>query len=343
MNYDAVNTKISALYGKLLQDDDYKKMISLKTPTDIAVYLKDNTHYREFFRDKDVSKMHRDEIERLLKEGLITYMDKLIHYFYGAYRDFFKCFYLKYEIIDLKTIARQIHIEKDFANLSENLVFAGKYRYIDINKVLKAHTIPELINSLEGTVYYPYIKNIMSLSSNLLYNFEMSIDKAYFSILEEKVGKLAANDKKAFYDLYGSYIDMLNLQWIYRGKKFYKLSPEEIFNYTLNKGYKFNYQRIKIFCYSNDIEDFIKKATQTPYAFLFKNDETQDIFMERRMHRYLYNKVKNAKRRAAQDISPVISYMELIEFQLNDIVSIIENVRYGMNLEETKKYLIKAI
>ena len=79
VKYAAVNTKIAAMCGKLLDEEDYKRMIALSSPSEIAVYLKNNTHYGEFFRDRDASTMHRNEIERILKEGLITYVDKLIN------------------------------------------------------------------------------------------------------------------------------------------------------------------------------------------------------------------------------------------------------------------------
>jgi V/A-type H+-transporting ATPase subunit C len=270
--YAAVNTKIAAQWGKLLKDEDYKKMILLKSPSEIAVYLKEKTAYREFFIDYDPAELHRDVIERLLKKGMINYMDKLIHYFNGEYRSFIKFFYLRYEIYDLKRTARIVHIEKDHENLKDNLVFAGKYRYIDMDKIVKAKSIPEIIDALKGTVYEPFLKNLVDGNRDEnLYRFEMSLDRAYFVILEESVKKLLKPDQRAFYEITGSYIDMLNLQWIYRGKKYYSLSPEELFNYTINKGCKFDYRKIKEFCYCKNIEDFIAAAESTVYGFMFKS------------------------------------------------------------------------
>ncbi|TDT51867.1 V/A-type H+-transporting ATPase subunit C [Fonticella tunisiensis] len=342
--YRVVNTKIASMSSRLLRDEDYKKMIALKSPSVIALYLKENTAYGDFFKDQDPNLMHRNEIERLLKEGLINLMDKLIHYFNGDYRNFFKCFYLKYEIYDLKRIARLVHIDKNFEHLRENLVFAGKYRYIDMDMLLKAQSIEEIIESLEGTVYHPFLKNLVNGSTTeTLYRFEMALDKAYFSILEENVKKISEEDQRAFYDLYGSYIDMLNIQWIYRGKKYYKLTPEEIFNYSINRGNRFNYKKIKTFCYAKDTNELSKMIENTPYGFMLKGDSLQDIFMERRMNRFMYFRLKSAKKRFKMDISILLSFMELIEFEIRDIISIVENVRYGMEYEEAKKYLIKAI
>lgn len=344
VRFSAVNAKIKSMSGKFLKDEEYKKIIALKSTREIAAFLKDNTFYGEFIKNADLANIHRDELERYLKQGLIYHMDKLIHYFNGDYRSFFKCFYMRYEIYDLKKAARLIHIDKSFGSLKENLVFAGKYRYIDVEAVIKARSVAEIILALKGTVYEPFLMNLIDGNvKESLFRFEMALDKAYFSVIEENVKKLEKADQTAFFELYGSYIDMLNLQWIYRGKKYYNLSSEELFNYTINRGLKFNYVKIKEFCYSKDINDFIVMARKTPYAFMFKDENTSEIFMERRMNRYMYFKIKHAKQRFKLDLSVVLAYMELIEFEIRDIISMIENVRYGMNYEETKKYLIKAI
>lgn len=342
--YAAINTKVLSLMGGLLKEEDYKKMISLQSPWEIAKYLKENTVYSKYFEDKDVENMHRDEMERCLKEGLIDYVEKLLYYFNGSYRNFFKYFYMRYEINDIKRLARIIHIEKDYENLKSNLVFAGRYKYIDVDRMVKAKSIVELINALDGTIYYPYLKNLLDGDQyENLFRFEMSLDRAYFEIIESNIGKLDKSDIEAYYNLYGSLTDMSNLQWIYRGKRYYNLSSEEIFNYTVNRGYKFNYNKIKKLCYTNSIDDFVNLVQGTPYGFMFKGDSKQDIYMERRMNRYMYYRIKSIKARAKMDISLVLAYLELIEFEIRDIISIIENVRYHMEYEEAVKYLIKAL
>lgn len=342
--YAAVNTKVHSLYGKLLNNEDYKKIISLKTPSEIAVYLKNNTSYKEILKGRDPSIMRRASIERALRERLVYELNKLMHYLNDETTELVKCFFIRHEIEELKRVARLIHIDKDYNNLSDGFVFLGRYSSISQDKMKRSTNISELIQSLEDTVYYPFLKNLIGRDEKEnLYRFEMSLDKAFFSTLDEKVNKLSKADKEAFYELYGYYVDMLNLQWIYRAKKFYSLSPEEIFNYAANKGLKFDYKKIKDFCYSNRVDEFVEKIKSTPYTFMFKGDNMQDVFMERRLNRFMYYKIRTVKKKFKFDISSLLCYLQLIEFETKDIISMIENVRYGMDYEETKKYLIKAI
>lgn len=342
--YAAINAKASAMLGKLLTTEDYKKILSLKNPSEIAGYLKNNTAYKELFNGMDTSKMHRDEIEVVLKEGLVKCTDRIMHYFNGQHKEFFKCFYIKHEIVDLKTAARLIYIDKDFKDLRSNLVFAGKYKYIDMDKVVQASNINQLVEALKGTIYYPFLKNTTDENANSsLYRIEMSLDRAFFTILEQAAAKLPKEDKMIIEELIGSYVDMLNLRWIYRGKKYYNLSNEEVFNYSIINGYVFNYKKLKDFCYAGSEDDFIKMALETPYGFMFKADSDSDIYMERRMNRFLYFRYKGKMKKYSLSIAAVLAYLELIEFEIRDIISMIETVRYEMNYEEGKKYLIKAI
>ena len=46
--YQVLNAKIAAIYGKTLSKEDYKSLIDVETPADIAGYLKNHTEYKDF-------------------------------------------------------------------------------------------------------------------------------------------------------------------------------------------------------------------------------------------------------------------------------------------------------
>lgn len=177
----------------------------------------------------------------------------------------------------------------------------------------------------------------------MLFYVEMSLDKLYFRLLYEQTGKLDKKDEAAFRELLGKNIDLFNLEWIYRGIKFFKLSPEELINYTLMNGYSLSYKTLKELCYSKNENELISTMIDTRYGFLFDNHDTLDLLMERRIERYLYFQFLDYYRKEKLGIITALAYIHLLEFEIRDIVAITEAIRYGLNKGDINKYLIKRI
>ncbi len=172
---------------------------------------------------------------------------------------------------------------------------------------------------------------------------EMVLDRLYFTSLYNQIGKLDKHDECVQKELLGKNIDLLNLEWIYRGLKFYKLSPEELINYTLIGGYMLKYNDIKNLCYSKDEKELIDRMINSSYGFLFDNKDTLDLFMERRIERYLYFQFLSYYRKGRMDITQSIAYMHILEYEMRDIISIIEAIRYNLDKNQAKRYLVRRI
>jgi len=79
------------------------------------------------------------------------------------------------------------------------------------------------------------------------------------------------------------------------------------------------------------------------YSFLFKKEEiSRDIYMERRINRFMYYKLRALTRKFTMSIIQTIGYVWSLEFEIRDIISIIESIRYDLPPEEARKFLVKA-
>lgn len=50
-------------------------------------------------------------------------------------------------------------------------------------------------------------------------------------------------------ELLGINIDILNVQWIFRGRYYFNITSEELFNYAANGGAKYDFRSLENFCY----------------------------------------------------------------------------------------------
>lgn len=337
----AINTKVRVLKGQMLTQDDFKALLSKKTVSEIATYLKEHTSYKEILNMDDI---HRRDLEQILKKYIANQFKKLTHYFNGEYKKLFRIMSLRYEIEDIKLYLRAIARNEDLAAIKERAVYSGLYSTLDYESLTQAKSVEEYINSLKNTIYYDALESYSNESGGkLLFYAEMSLDKLYFRLLYDQAGKLDKKDETAFKELLGKNIDLFNLEWIYRGTKFFKLSPEELINYTLMNGYYLKYKILKEICYSKSENELINTMLNTRYSFLFDNHDTLDLLMERRIERYLYFQFLDYYHKEKLGIITALAYIHLLEYEIRDIIAITEAIRYGLSKDEINKYLIRRI
>jgi len=341
--YAAVNTKIRALEKDFLEREDYLNMIRKKSVVDVAHYLKENTSYGKLLKEINIDNISRRDLEDILKNNMIKNMDKLIYYFRDDYRELIRSLYMKYEIEDLKILSRSIFNGKKLETIEKSLSFLGKYSRVSPEKLFKSRTIRDLIYSLEGSEFFEFLIPLVDGRRENLFRFEMALDMGYFSIIQRRKLKISPEDRKILKKWEGLLADLYNIQWVYRGKKFYSLSPEELLNYTINFGDKLTFRERKAMCYEKNLEELYKMIADTIYGFLFKKEEMyRDIYMERRINRFMYYKLKALDRQFPLSIIQTIGYVWSFEFEIRDIISIVEGIRYNIPPEEAKKFLVKV-
>jgi V/A-type H+-transporting ATPase subunit C len=341
--YAAVNTKIRALEKDFLEREDYLNMIRKKSVVDVAHYLKENTSYGKLLKEINIDNISRRDLEDILKNNMIKNMDKLIYYFRDDYRELIRSLYMKYEIEDLKILSRSIFNGKKLETIEKSLSFLGKYSRVSPEKLFKSRTIRDLIYSLEGSEFFEFLIPLVDGRRENLFRFEMALDMGYFSIIQRRKLKISPEDRKILKKWEGLLADLYNIQWVYRGKKFYSLSPEELLNYTINFGDKLTFRERKAMCYEKNLEELYKMIADTIYGFLFKKEEMyRDIYMERRINRFMYYKLKALDRQFPLSIIQTIGYVWSFEFEIRDIISIVEGIRYDIPPEEAKKFLVKV-
>ncbi|MTI53335.1 V-type ATPase subunit [Geosporobacter ferrireducens] len=342
--FAAVNTKIKAMERRFLQKDDYLSLLRKKSVREIAVYLKEKTDYAVVLENVQIENIHRDELEQLLKKYILHQYEKLIHFFIDDYRKFSKLTLMRYEIEDLKLYLRAIARGDEPHNLQHLIHYAGRYTNLPHDKLSQSKSMEAFVSHLQGTIYYLSLLPLLQEDEDKrLFHMEMNLDILYFRLLQEQNKKLDKEDRKLQEEILGINVDLLNLQWIYRGIKFYQLLPEELINYMLPKGHTLSFQKIKQLCYAKDEREFLQRLGPTKYGFLFDNQQTQDIHMERRIARFFYFLFQSYRKKEKMNIGTAVIYMHLLEYQTRDIISTIEAIRYGLDEEKARQYLIRKL
>ncbi|HHT50614.1 MAG TPA: V-type ATPase subunit [Eubacteriaceae bacterium] len=342
--FSSVNTKVSAMKSKTLMDKDYINIMQLSSMEDVLDYLIDNTVYQDVLWDLRGKEVNRNIIENRLFRYRETLIEKLMIYVDDKYKDLFKKFLLLYEIEDLKLIFKAIRGRINPQYIDTYLFSNSKYATIDFPRLLEQNTLTGILNSLKDTIYYrliePYYKE---LDDKFNFYLEMALDKFYYHELMESIHKFPYSIINKYEEIFRNKIDLYNLEWIYRATKYFELSKDEILNFALDNGFKYDINRLQKILRTFDPKNPQKSIKGSQYEFLFSPEYNMDLFMERRINRYIYYQTQKLYRSSILSFGKTISFIELIEFEIKDIFTIIESKRYQMPANEVSKYLIRTI
>ncbi|MBN2795152.1 MAG: V-type ATPase subunit [Clostridia bacterium] len=341
--FAALNTKIKGMVGKLLSHEDYMNMLKLEKESEIFEYLMSHTYYGNIFNDMPPTDYTVSNVERQIKGYIVSLYRKILCYISGDYKKLFKLLMKRFEAEDIKSYLRALHLNQNITELYKEHLNYEVYTNLNYKELSLSRSMEEFIEGLKSTMYYKVLKLYLSESKDrMLFYMEMNIDRMYFSKLASEISKFKG-DEKPIFEILRMNIDFLNFQWIYRGKKFYKLSPEEVLNYTLDNGHYLNYETLKALSYASDEASLFEIMEETHYHKLFKHDEKTERYLERDMDRYLYGKFLKSDRESNLNMITVVAFTHRLEFEMRDLFTIMEAKHYGIPADELKDYLIRIL
>lgn len=325
--------------GKLLGDNEYKELMKTKSFEEFVEYLYENTEYKNVFEKDSNKTLHRNIIEIEMKKNLFRNFEKFYHFYYDNYRTFFKILFMRYEVENLKIFMRALNRNEDISVFEEHVITSEVFSNVDYTEVLKSKNIDEFVENLKGTIYYKLLNVYLNEKPlKMQFYMEMNLDRIYFKKIKEINETFKGKDRELLYELLGRNSDLLNIQWIYRAKKYYNMSAEEILNYTLESGMKFDYKKLKMICYIENVEEIKEIIMKTEYKILFEDEE---IMMERNMERYLYNLLEDLFKRGNNTIIVPLTFLHKLEYEMRDIFTILECINYKK--DNINNYMIREI
>ena len=340
LSYSGIVTKVRAMEARLLKQENFEEIANLHSVPEVVSYLKDNSSYDYVLNLLDDAQLHRGDIEKILIRQLYYEISKIYKFCNLSQRKFLKLYIRRYEI-DLINYCFRIVINhyKEPFDLNYKKHFFDKYSQISIDKLITSRTTDELVENLKGTEYYEPLNRLRDKPSITLFDYDLTLDQYYFSTIWKESKKVLKNKKEL--ELYlrdcGTKIDLLNLQWIYRAKKHYNMTPADIYSLLVPIHYKISTELIKEIVETATVEDMIAAFQKTTYAqhYDFSGGNTiEQMYSECLNHLY-----KMDRRQNPYSIATINTYLFLKEDELRRLTTAIECIRYGLSPSETLAYV----
>ncbi|HIW59055.1 MAG TPA: V-type ATPase subunit [Candidatus Anaerobutyricum avicola] len=337
--YSGIVTKVRAMEGKLLTPGQFEKIAGLGSVPEIVEYLKKNTAYVDVLETLSEEQIHRGNIEKVLVQSLYHDYTKLYRFCGQKQRRFMKLVMKSYEIDLINYCFRIVinHYKQPF-DLGYKQPFFDRYSQVSIEKLITSRTTDELVENLKGTEYYEPLRKLRDSQNVTLYDYDLTLNLYYFtSIWKEQKKVLKKDELELFMRDCGSKIDMLNMQWIYRAKKYYNMKPADIYLLLIPIHYKLSTEMVKEMVEAPGLTEFQAVVDRTTYArhYNFHQNLTIEQMYADCLH-YLYTV---DRRRNPYSIAVVNTYLFLKEEEIKKLTTAMECVRYSLTPGETLAYV----
>lgn len=338
--YSGTTTKIRAIRNRLFTENDYRELASMPTVTDALSFIKKHPGYNDLFAHADEAALHRNDIEKELHNAVYMDFEKIYRFATVYQRKFLDMYFKRYEVSILKRCLRMVFDKRALGvDLSIFEGFFDKHSDFDITKLANCTTTEELLANLKDSMFYDCLYRLSNIPSPTLWDYGMALDLFYFKKFWQEKDKLLSKDAlKSVTDAYGTKMDLLNMEWIYRSKKFYHMSGAQIYAILIPIQYKLKKSEIQDLVEAPNFDDFNSILKKTYYGKHFEGYSVETI-------EPMYNKIRmkiqrtNAKN-DPYSVATIISFLYEKEHEIDKITTALECVRYGINPSETLDYIL---
>lgn len=329
VKYPALNAKMKCMYSNNLSREEFEELLRQSNLKEAISFIKSKFPFLENLNEK----MHRKELEQELNNLFIYDILKIFKYLNKNEIEILMQFLSKYELNCVKNVFRNVTTNRDSREYLKNIDnwTTKMFKNIDgINEITEETAFLELIKSED---YYKVFEEYEEIIENApLEEIEVKLDKFYF----EKIYKLAKKYNKNLLYLIGTEIDLLNVIWIYRSKKYFKYSENEIKEILIPINYKLSKKNIDDLINSEDFIDMKAVLNETKYRKVF-SDENR---IEYDKNKYLYDTNIKLFKTKLFDICTVFCNINLLDIEIKNIINIVEGIRYKLDKSEIQKKII---
>lgn len=339
LSYSGIITKTKALEAKFITYSNYQSISNLESVLDFVSFLKNHEGYKDVLAGIDETAIHRRQVEGIFINSLYRDFSRLYQFANPEQRNVLDLIFFRFEVNILKACLHMVynqHKEYDLSLFSE---FFNRHSKVNIKALSASRSMEEFINHLKGTDYYSVLTNIQKTEITT-FDYEMKLDIHYFMQAWKRKNKVLKGDNlKAETTSLGLEIDLLNIIWLYRSKKFYNIHTQDAYSYIIPVTYKLKKEKLIKLMEATTMEEFHGVLKTTCYEQLIPaltNGTIETLYQQIVTKNY-----KNNKYKFPTSMAPISYYLHLKQLEINQLTTAIECIRYKLDPQDTMKYILQ--
>ena len=337
--YAFANAKIRAMRSCLLDASRMNRLADCAGVGELKDELK-KTAYKEV-----MERLPADGADLIsLEKELIRYDVALFRKIYltlnsSSIKGFFEVFLQRYEVEQLKVALRiwhkKIPVDIDDYLLGEKVLFP-----IDFTKIILCQNIEEVLLLLNDT---PYERPLWWArekfkSTNSLFFLEVALDIDYYERLVACTERFAPLDRSIARKLIGIEVDIINIHWLIRLRKFYSASIG--LDWVIPGGDLIDKAHIRQFFTSDGLGQVVATIARGPYAKLQELVEGDPQLIENFLYEVMFREVRRSLAGFPFTIGTVLGYLILKHRETTNLISLFYAKSLGLKKDAIASLLV---
>lgn len=338
---NAIITKAKAMYGNFLKDEDYERLTKMRSLPDLVGYLKKQKNYEQVLKDVQEASVHRGQLEALIRKNVFDSVLKLLKLVYSKDAEFFQLNIVKQENEIILAAIRSIISSDSDENRGKVPLFFNIHTDVDLEKIIKATTFDDLMQAVAKSDYEEILKPFYTKNPEMIryLDIEHALEVYYYKEAFRRInnnysGKL----NKELTSIFETRIEISNIIKIYRLKKFYRADPVTIKSVLIKEYSRISEKKMDEIISLSDPDLILKYLSSSEYK-RFTSDKDY-VYVEYYAGKIKYDLAKKMMYFSTDVPKVYVAFIILAEIEIENIINIVEGIRYQVDENEIKQMLI---
>jgi len=338
--YARPHALVRAMLGRLLRLQEKRRLIAAEKVDEVLRQLRSTPYAAEVEEATQAGQGPR-QVERALERNLVRAYGRIIHALDGPPQALVIEMLRRVEVDNLKAILRGLATRAPVEEIRAVIVPLNRWALVPVERLLAVRSVPEVVEALDRL---PYARPLAAAleryeREHSLFPLEVALDLDYLRRLWARAEALHGADRASAQRALGMRYDVLNVTWLLRYKLVYRLSPQEIFNYTLAYGLRVNDETIRRAATASNLAALIDALPQPYREVLAPLQDAGIARMEVALRRYLSREALAFLSGYPFQVGVILSYLYLKEAEVRDLIAILEGKSLGQRPEEIQALL----
>lgn len=339
----AMATKARAMFGNRLSANEYEALLQKRTVSEAASFLKNETYFKDSLEGINEKAIHREQLEALLRMDIFHRLEKLERYGGEEDKGFIYAFVMRSEIRLIMSCVRWLASNDEEIRsgmIAQLPVYADKYFSFNIKKLPEVTNFAELLEVLKNTPYEKIIRKYETVGMEeidfiaLEHDLEVELYKDTMNLLTVFKGNECYD---TIQEVIYSKAELINLSAIYRLKKYFKQPSDKIYQFMLPYECFFKKRELVDMIDNCDADEILNRVQKKYHRF------TKDLrftSIEQYVQMIQFNMNHHIIEYYQQPSLVLLSYLLCGETEIQNLVNIIEGIRYGIAPDKIRALLV---